>query len=674
MSSTDDAARLPDQTLAERPLARRATDAPTQTVDVSTDATVEVGSDGQVWNDGDTLPVEDLSDGDAAAMFRAATFANRYRRGEVLGIGGMGEVRGMADRATGRVVAMKTIRDDREAEGGLRRFAREARIQAQLEHPAVVPVYDVGVDDRGNLYFTMKRVRGESLSRVLTRLREGDPETVRRYSRRKLLTLLSQVAMTLEYAHRRGVVHRDLKPGNIMLGAFGEVYVLDWGLADLQNAPEHVPPSPIGYSQSRAAIPLPADVPLVDSSLRPNTVTGHVLGTPGYVAPEQIKDQRALDLRVDVYALGVILFELLSHERLHAGTTVAEVFTATLTTDGASPRARAPAKDIPPELDELCRAATRLDPAQRIASAGELARRIEAYLDGDRDLETRRRMAEASASAAAAALTAAHAPGADEAKARAVALREITTALGLDPDHARARALLVRILTEPAQTADAEAARAHERAAVVRFRQAARHAMLAMLTYIFYVPLVLWMGLRSPWMLAAVATTIVGVIGTTAWYHRHPPAGLRLPLAHVIVSTISLATGVTLFGPFVLLPSIVIATGVGYIAVFEHRVRGMFAMALTVVMVPIALQLAGVVPPWYEFDGGAIRIMPWMTEFPRTPTLVLLIGAHAIAIVASLWFVGRIRQQGLDAERRLRAQAWQLAQIVPEDARELITR
>ena len=89
---------------------------------------------------------------------------------------------------------------------------------------------------------------------------------------------------------------------------------------------------------------------------------------------------------------------------------------------------------------------------------------------------------------------------------------------------------------------------------------------------------------------------------------------------------------------------------------------------------PIALQLAGIVPPWYEFDGGSIRILPWMTEFPRTPTLVLLIGAHAIAIVASVWFVGRIREHGLDAERRLRAQAWQLAQIVPEDARDLITR
>src|SRR5262249_27012607 len=149
-----------------------------------------------------------------------------------------------------------------------------------------------------------------------------------RWTLRKLLTVLSTVAMTLEYAHRRGVLHRDLKPSNIMLGAFDEVYVLDWGLADVRA------PLPPGQSRnlgvSRARMRLPReDAPLVDSSLPPDTHTGFVLGTPGYVAPEvcdaTIPDD-LIDHRADVYALGVILFEILTLERLHAGSSVTQVF------------------------------------------------------------------------------------------------------------------------------------------------------------------------------------------------------------------------------------------------------------------------------------------------------------------------------------------------------------
>src|SRR5262249_17778837 len=119
-----------------------------------------------------------------------------------------------------------------------RRFLHEARVQGQLEHPSIVPVYDLDLDEQGRPFFTMKRVRGLTLERVLERLREDDPDVVKRFSNRKLLTALAQVCLRIDYAHARGVLHRDLKPGNIMLGDFGEVYVLDWGLAKVVGEEE----------------------------------------------------------------------------------------------------------------------------------------------------------------------------------------------------------------------------------------------------------------------------------------------------------------------------------------------------------------------------------------------------------------------------------------------------
>src|SRR5262249_11894390 len=157
----------------------------------------------------------------------------RYLPRELLGRGGMGEVRLCRDVTIGRDVALKVVRPRSGAPTPVhqRRFVREARVQGQLEHPAIVPVYDAGVDPDGALYFTMKRVRGESLSDVLRALRGGDPKAAQRTSQRRLLTLFSQVCMAVQFGHEKGVVHRDLKPENLMLGDFGEVYLLDWGLA-----------------------------------------------------------------------------------------------------------------------------------------------------------------------------------------------------------------------------------------------------------------------------------------------------------------------------------------------------------------------------------------------------------------------------------------------------------
>ncbi|HMG52084.1 MAG TPA: serine/threonine-protein kinase, partial [Kofleriaceae bacterium] len=154
----------------------------------------------------------------------------RYRFGEVLGEGGMGEVLLAHDDHIGREVAVKRIRASEPTAEELSRFLREARVQGRLEHPAVVPVHDLAVDRDGRPFFVMKRLSGTTLLELLGRLRAGrhdDDAAVRR----RMLRAFADVCLAIEFAHSRGIVHRDLKPANIMLGDFGEVYVLDWGVA-----------------------------------------------------------------------------------------------------------------------------------------------------------------------------------------------------------------------------------------------------------------------------------------------------------------------------------------------------------------------------------------------------------------------------------------------------------
>src|SRR5688572_18364746 len=203
----------------------------------------------------------------------------RYERLDLLGQGGMGTVWLSRDARIGRRVAMKTVRHG-EADAGTRaRFLREARVQGQLEHPAVVPVYDLGTTPEGDVFFTMKRVRGDTLALIIQRLRNSDVmgAAASPYSERRLLTAFSQICLAVDYAHARGVLHRDLKPENLMLGDHGEIYVLDWGVArvvhdDLDEAERSLDPEELRASAST------------------DQQTG-VAGTPGYIAPEKPKGQ-----------------------------------------------------------------------------------------------------------------------------------------------------------------------------------------------------------------------------------------------------------------------------------------------------------------------------------------------------------------------------------------------
>lgn len=247
----------------------------------------------------------------------------RYKIEKLLAKGGMGEVLAADDLHFGRSVAMKVIREDREISRETRlRFVQEARILAQLEHPGIVPVYDLDKDPQGRVFYTMKFVRGSTLLEVLQRIKEGDATTLAQYPLSQLLTIFQKICDAMAYAHAKGVVHRDLKPENIMLGKFGEVLVMDWGLAKVMDErpdkpDEHPSVTKVEVTEEFAA---GENVSL--------TLDGAIMGTPQFMAPEQAEGRLAdIDERTDIFSLGGILYNLLALRSPVGGTTVQEVLT-----------------------------------------------------------------------------------------------------------------------------------------------------------------------------------------------------------------------------------------------------------------------------------------------------------------------------------------------------------
>lgn len=351
------------------------------------------------------------------------TFERRYRRETLLGEGGMGQVLACEDRRIGREVALKVIRASAAEVAGLRqRFLAEARIQGQLEHPSIVPVYDLGSGPSGP-YFTMRRVRGRTLEAVLERLRAGTE--LEKYPRHRLLRAFVQLAQAVAFAHARGIIHRDLKPANTMLGDYGEVYVLDWGLA--KQTGEFDP-----------------ELTNVNPGPELATLAGAVVGTLGYMPPEQLRGE-PLDARADVYALGAILFECLTLEPLHSHDASNALIQSTFAGADARPTVRAPGRGVPPEFDEICVRATALDPAERFASARELADEVDRWLNGDRDLALRKELALGHFSAAREALGG---PGSLDGKQRASAIADLNRAIALDPTNGQALELMSALLLE----------------------------------------------------------------------------------------------------------------------------------------------------------------------------------------------------------------------------------
>ena len=300
-------------------------------------------------------------------------------RGE-LGRGGMGRVLEAKDPELRRTVAVKVIVDPSKVTSAqLARFVAEAQITSQLEHPNIVPVHDMGISDDGQIYFVMKKVEGSSLREVLAALRRNDVAAHAAWGRRRLLNVFVQVCNAVAYAHDRRVLHRDLKPDNIMLGPFGEVLLMDWGVARL-----------IGdVTEAVEALPLEPDVPpevrseSVERVTLTRTLDGAAIGTPGYMAPEQVRGQlHTLDERADVWSLGAILYELLCGVRAYEAHNPFALMFQSISGPPVDPRERSPERAVPDEIAEVAMKALTADPEARYATASELSAAVEAFLEG----------------------------------------------------------------------------------------------------------------------------------------------------------------------------------------------------------------------------------------------------------------------------------------------------
>jgi len=270
------------------------------------------------------------------------------------------------DKNLGREVLMKRLHAHLlEDETERKRFLREARVTALIQHPGTVPLYEIGRDREGAIYFTMKKVEGDSLREILLGIVARDKYFKSRYTLKNLIEVLVQVGQAVAFAHSRGVVHRDLKPANILVGGFGEVMILDWGLAKIMNEPESVH----------------GDIPEKDHVSLELTRAGKRAGTPLYMSPEQAAGENdRIDSRSDVYSMGSILYEVLTHENLVWGQDKEEVLEKILHQAPLSPRKRTPNRRIPRILDSICMRAIQKNPDDRYSSLLDMVEDLRAYL------------------------------------------------------------------------------------------------------------------------------------------------------------------------------------------------------------------------------------------------------------------------------------------------------
>jgi len=321
---------------------------------------------------------------DSWAVPRGAAHRERFETLETIGEGGMGNVYRVLDVVLQRELAMKVIRPEAEIIPELAaRFIAEAQVTAQLDHPGIVPVHDVGASDGGDgLFFTMKRVSGVTLSDVVASLRGTNPkhEVLKR-----LVGYVIRVCHALEFAHARGVLHCDIKPANIMVGDFDQVYLMDWGVAVVR---EPAAASLGDEASTNTDCPPLSLSALTSSRLRASNKAG-IVGTPAYMAPEQSQGHLdALDPRTDVYGLGGVLYEILCGKAPNQRRN-------SMLPDGVEREVVPPPAGeiwdaLPPGLVQVTLQALSHDRQARQESVQVLRAQLESFLDGGGWFETQR--------------------------------------------------------------------------------------------------------------------------------------------------------------------------------------------------------------------------------------------------------------------------------------------
>ncbi|MBV8878337.1 MAG: serine/threonine protein kinase, partial [Planctomycetaceae bacterium] len=296
-----------------------------------------------------------------------ALMAEPYRVMGEVGRGGIGIVLQARDLTLGREVAVKVLQPRHQTNiAAVTRFTREAKIAAQLQHPGIVPVYAAGQDNLDRPYIAMKLLRGSTLEALLAKRK--DP----RDGRAGYVRIFEQICQTMAYAHSRGVIHRDLKPGNVMVGAFGEVQIIDWGFARVLGTP--------------AAFEETKDLKIIDQAISSQessalSIAGVPIGTPAYMAPEQAKGElKAIDERTDVFCLGSILTEILTGKPPHDSSSVREVMDEAKNGDVGPACARLDRSGAEAELIALAKDCLRPLKEERPKNAEAVAKRVSEFL------------------------------------------------------------------------------------------------------------------------------------------------------------------------------------------------------------------------------------------------------------------------------------------------------